>query len=340
MTGSTNQPNILLIHSDQHRHDCLGCNGHPLLSTPHLDRLASEGVNFRHAYTPAPICSPARASLATGLWPTQHRCINIPGTESFRPAEAGLPTIFDSLKQAGYRTGHVGKFHQELTGLPTDHGIDEFVSESDYVRWREEQGLAPRPRTNGWFGEPDPHISAEQSRLAWGAGHAVRMMEEAVAEDRPFFVRWDPSEPHLPCLPPPPFADMYPPEDIPPWPSFFDSLEGKPFVQRLQRQRWDIEGWEWSRWAPVVGRYLGEITLLDQQVGRLLDAGAAVEYGLLGRAPWCGGFAAVDLAYPYLMEVNLANPRGARRRRAGPRRRAGRAAGRRRAPPGRPARPA
>ena len=57
------KPNVPLIHTDQLRYDCLGLNGHPFVETPNLDRLASQGANFRHAYAPAPICSPTRDAV-------------------------------------------------------------------------------------------------------------------------------------------------------------------------------------------------------------------------------------------------------------------------------------
>ncbi len=263
------KPNILLIHSDQHRFDCLGCNGHPVLTTPNLDRLASEGVTFRNAFTPSPICSPARASLITGLWPTQHGCINIPGTESFRPIRDSITTIYPLLKDAGYWLGYVGKFHQETPQNPDAYGVDEFIPENAYSAWRSEKDLPPLQRVNGWFGECDP-VKPEESRLAWGADHAIRMMTRAASSNTPFLVRWDPSEPHLPCLPPEPYNSMYPPQSVPPWPSFPDSLEGKPYIQELQQLRWNIRGWTWDQWAPVVSRYLGVISQLDHELGRIL----------------------------------------------------------------------
>ncbi|MBS3762638.1 MAG: sulfatase-like hydrolase/transferase, partial [Planctomycetes bacterium] len=161
--------NILLVHSDQHRYDCVGCNGHPILETPNMDRLAADGVNFRHAFTPSPICSPARGSLITGLWPTQHGCINIPNTESYRPMHAGLPNVFELLSEAGYDIRYVGKYHQELQKSPTAYGVSEYVSQGKYRQWRQEQDLPLLERSNGWFGEVDPHIKPNQSRLAWGA---------------------------------------------------------------------------------------------------------------------------------------------------------------------------
>lgn len=269
-TASTSRPNILLIHSDQHRWDCLGCHGHPLLRTPNLDRLAEQGVDFQQAYTPAPVCTPARASLLTGQWPTQHGSQGIPGTEIYRPVSDDLPLYWHHLAEAGYRQAHVGKWHGESPHAP-DHYIDDYVPEEDYATWRASQGIPPQERRNEWFGEIDPHIAPEQHRIAWGARHAAALMERYVAEDRPWMVRWDPSEPHLPNLIPPALADLYPPQQIEPWPSFGDTLENKPFIQAQQRRSWGLTEWTWERdWAPMVSRYLAEITLLDEHVGRLL----------------------------------------------------------------------
>lgn len=66
------QPNILFLTADQMRHDTLGCNGNPVISTPNYDRLAASGVNFSNSFSTNPICVPARASIATGCYP--HRC--------------------------------------------------------------------------------------------------------------------------------------------------------------------------------------------------------------------------------------------------------------------------
>jgi arylsulfatase A-like enzyme len=263
-------PNILLIHSDQHRFDSLGINRHPLVQTPNLDRLGHEGVNFTHAFTPTPICSPARASLLTGMWPTSHGCVSIPGSETYRPSHAGLPVFTDLLCQAGYRLGHVGRFHNETKQNPTHHGVHDFVPEWEYDKWRKNAGLPPIPKLNGWFGETDTGIRVEDSRLAWGANQVIEKMDQSRKEGKNFFVRWDTIEPHLPCVPPEPYASMYPPGKIPPWPSFGDLLKGKPYIQAQQKRTWGVADWGWDQWAPVVSRYLGVISLLDEQIGRLL----------------------------------------------------------------------
>ncbi|MEZ4679452.1 MAG: sulfatase-like hydrolase/transferase [Caldilineaceae bacterium] len=98
----------------------------------------------------------------------------------------------------------------------------------------------------------------------------IQLLQHAAQQEQPFFLRWDPSEPHLPNVVPEPYASMYPPAMIPPWPNFVDELAGKPYIHRQQRRTWGIDDWTWAEWAPIVGRYLGEITLLDSQIGRVL----------------------------------------------------------------------
>ena len=310
---SKSRPNILLIHSDQHRFDCVGANqpfvrggaAGPgrLVKTPHLDRLAAEGTNFTAAYTPIPLCTPARASLLTGTWPSQHGSWVIPNTLGYRPADAALPNLYRLLSDAGYRVTHVAKYHQELAGTPLDHGAAAFHPEEDYDEWRAAKGLPPRPMTNGFWGEGDP-IDADDGRIAWGADHAITEMRTAVDEGKPFFVRWDPSEPHLPNIVPEPWASMVDPKDVPPWPSFPDDLENKPIMQRKSRQRWGCDGWTWENWQPIVARYLGEIMLLDHHIGRVLaaldNAGLADDTLVIystDHGDFCGGHGMVDKHY-------------------------------------------
>lgn len=265
------RPNILLIQADQHRFDCVGANGYPFLQTPHLDRLASEGVNFTHAFCPSPVCTPARNSLLFGCWPTQHGAITNAGTEAPQPPRQGLTPWSALLAEVGYQTGCVGKWGVDPQNGPTHYGFHDYVPEGEYAAWRAAQGLPPRRPTNGYFGETDTAISPDQSRLAWGASRAMELLTRYAQADAPFFLRWDPSEPHLPNVVPEPYASLYPADSIPPWPGFDDLLIGKPYAQAQQRRTWRVDGWTWSDWAPLVGRYLGEITLLDAQVGRLLS---------------------------------------------------------------------
>jgi arylsulfatase A-like enzyme len=198
---------------------------------------------------------------------------------------------------------------------PLTFGAEDYIPESDYKAWRAAQGLEPKPHTNAFFGETDPYVTPDQTSLAWGADQTIGLLQKAASGDRPFFLRWDPSEPHLPNIVPEPYASLYPPAAIPPWPSYPDPLTNKPYIQRKQRQTWGIEHWTWEDWAPVVGRYLGEITLLDHQLGRILS-----ELDRLGLADntlviytadhgdLCGGHGLIDkhfVMYDELVRVPL-----------------------------------
>jgi arylsulfatase A-like enzyme len=280
-----------------------------------LDRLAQEGVLYTHAYTPIPVCTPARASLLTGTWPSRHGFIANADTEIHPPASLTLPTLYQALRQAGYYVGHVGKWHVHRTMLPTTFGADDYIPESGYSSWRTAQGLPPKPHENGFFGEVDPHITPDQTSLAWGADQTIALLQKAAADARPFFLRWDPGEPHLPNILPEPYASLYPPGMIPPWPSFADPLENKPYIQHKQRKTWGIDHWTWENWAPIVARYLGEITLIDHQLGRILDAldrlGLAANTLVIYTADHgdlCGGHGLIDkhfVMYEELVRVPL-----------------------------------
>lgn len=102
----TQAPNILYILSDQHAAHVMGCAGDPVVRTPNLDRLAAEGVRFSNAYTPSPICLPARMSLLTGRYPHRQNC----WTNSDSLA-SDIPTFAHAQGAAGYRPTLIGRMH-------------------------------------------------------------------------------------------------------------------------------------------------------------------------------------------------------------------------------------
>ena len=102
------RPNILIVYPDQLRYDAMGCSGNPVIKTPHIDRLASEGVQFDEAYNSYPLCCPFRASVLTGKYAQGHGMI-----QNHFPLRGGQTFLADILKDAGYRTGYVGKWHLE-----------------------------------------------------------------------------------------------------------------------------------------------------------------------------------------------------------------------------------
>ena len=122
---SSNQPNIVLVMADDLAWMDLACQGNPLVETPFLDSFAAQGIRFTNAYAAAPVCSPTRAALITGLAPARLRITNhIPDRAQFTPPNAShtgadmfnylapsYTTIAERLKRAGYKTGFFGKWH-------------------------------------------------------------------------------------------------------------------------------------------------------------------------------------------------------------------------------------
>ncbi len=138
-----------------------------------------------------------------------------------------LPTFSQVLKAGGYWLGYVGKWEVGTPARPEHFGFDVYVPDKEYLAWRRAEGLPPLPAANGWFGEVDPGITPAQSALGWGADHVIRLLQEAAGQEQPFFLRWDPREPHLPNVLPEPYASLVDPATIPPWPSFPDPLDGQ-----------------------------------------------------------------------------------------------------------------
>ena len=102
------RPNILWICTDQQRSDSLGCYGNPIARTPNIDSIAETGTRFTRHITPMQICSPSRATMFTGLYPRNHELIT-----NGRALDTSLPTLTQTLSDAGYRTHSVGKQHLE-----------------------------------------------------------------------------------------------------------------------------------------------------------------------------------------------------------------------------------
>jgi arylsulfatase A-like enzyme len=265
-----NTPNLLVIMVDQLRLDCLGASSRYSVRTPNLDRLAEEGVWFENAFTPIPLCCPARQAFLNGrrpeafggLWNFE---ISLP-VAALDPEQFAWPR---ELQKAGYRTAYVGKWHVHPSCDPTHYGYDAYCAEEDYHRFAKER--YPEVRyTQGFFGEPDP-IPLEHSRTHWLAGQAQAFMREMDGSGQPWHLRFDLSEPHLPCRPAGRFAEMYKPEDMQPWDGFAETFDNKPYIQRQQLLNWRVEDYTWEDWAPIVARYFGVISQMDEAIGLVLE---------------------------------------------------------------------
>ncbi len=103
---SESRPNVVVLLTDQQRWDCAGLHGNPLELMPNFDRLAQAGTHLRHSFTCQPVCAPARAALQTGRYPTQ-----VGTFRNDRPFPADTRTLAHHFRDAGYRTGYIGKWH-------------------------------------------------------------------------------------------------------------------------------------------------------------------------------------------------------------------------------------
>ncbi len=267
-------PNIVLFMTDQLRRDALGCYGNEICRTPNLDRLASEGIQFKQAYTVSPVCSPSRTSLMTGLYPHNHGVmINTHIAPAWcRGLSIDVPTFSERLKRAGYVLDYAGKWHVHQDIGPEEFGFDRHKQRRG--AWGFVPGTESKiefPRSEFPVAGTNPH-SYEEGRTWQVTNLGLEMLRERAQGDQPFFLRIDDIAPHFPNLVPEPYASMYEPESIPPWPNFDETFEGKPAAHLRKHREWNLEHKDWSWWRQVVAKYYGDVTLIDDCVGRVLDA--------------------------------------------------------------------
>ena len=127
LRGMTRKPNLLFIFTDQQRADTLGCYGNSLVQTPNLDGLAETSILFENAYVTQPVCTPARSSIMTGLYPHANGC-----TSNNIPLKPETPTIAEMVPSE-YVRGYNGKWHLGDEVIP-QHGFEHWLSVDDKYR--------------------------------------------------------------------------------------------------------------------------------------------------------------------------------------------------------------
>jgi arylsulfatase A-like enzyme len=169
--GSTlhRKPNFLMLVADQHRADCLGCAGQFPVKTPHLDRLAERGVRFENAFTPLPVCAPARQAMLCGENPDSYGAF---WNFGFFAAASLSPKGYwpEALANSGYQTAFLGKWSASEDFGPTDFGYQTFVSMQDYEAFCREK--YPNRKRPNWFGDTS-ELPLEHSKTHFLAGHAA-----------------------------------------------------------------------------------------------------------------------------------------------------------------------
>jgi len=272
-----NNPNVLLIMTDQQRPDTLGHLSTTPCRTPNIDSLAAEGVSFQNAYTPCPLCLPSRASLFTGKYPSQNDML------SNQTGYLQTCEMLDHFRNNGYQINYAGKWHMgegNIADFTDRHAGD---STAIYSQWCLDQGLI-----DGWmFNDPacrmtrTPSMSipkvhrqdlpVDKTNEAFVTDFAIDMIKTRV-KDKPFFQICAFNGPHPPFMIPEPYFSMYDPADVPTLANFGPQKGEHPaHSESYYRDLFNDHGEDFDAWRTSYAVYWGFVTMIDDFVGKLID---------------------------------------------------------------------
>lgn len=263
-------PNVLIISIDD-LNDWTGClTGHPQAKTPNIDRLAQRGTLFRNAHCQAPICTPSRASLVTGLFPSTTGLYFLQPKLEASEIATRRPHLLQQFAQAGYHTMGAGKFV---------HGGNDGKHYQEYGG-----GM-------GGFGPvPDQKLTELEGLKLWDWGpfpqNESRMPDRQIADwvserlqqkhDRPFVLVAGFWRPHVPMYAPPKWFELFPPDQVQLPKVQANDRDDLPEYAKLltvghpaPRHEWFVEH---RAWKDAVRAYLASVAFVDHCVGRVLNA--------------------------------------------------------------------
>ena len=289
------KPNIIFILTDNIQYDDFGFMNHPFIQTPGLDKLAGEGVVFENAFNTTSLCSPSRASILTGAYAHNHGVKN-----NHTPWTGQKPTFMEHLKNAGYDTAFVGKWHMPGEGLPDMPYLDLFVS----YTYREGQGsYVDCPLiVNGKETQGRKRYLTEEL-----TDRAISFIEERKNADgsrTPFCLYLSHRAAHPPFVPPEDIRGMYAdkkvelPREVDSW---FSKTNGNVF-----------QGVMMGSYEEQYRKYCEVITAMDRQVQRFmnridelgLDKNTIVIYAADNGMMW-GEHRRHGIKYPYEEAIRL-----------------------------------
>lgn len=215
MENPVTRRNVVVIMSDEHSPMYMGCAGHPFVKTPHLDALARRGAIYTDAYTPSPICVPARAAFATGMRVHQTRHWDNATPYSGTPQSWG-----HVLQRHGHRVESIGKLHYrnetDPVGFDKEHLPMHVVGGHGMVWGSIRDPILPIGEGKRMLGEnigPGESPYTEYDRAVTQT--AVGWLEHAAADDRPFVLYIGLVAPHFPLTAPQEFFDLYKDVEVP-----------------------------------------------------------------------------------------------------------------------------
>ncbi len=284
------KPHVLFINTDQLRPDFLGCYGFPADTSPCIDRLAAEGVRLNGCYTQSPICVPARYSLTTGQYPTNHGA----HTNNHAPYPT-CPSLVEGFNGAGYHTAVIGKLHHN----PPDSafGFREVLLHDGTFRDRRPLSIYSKFLIEHGLNEDDMGYPADidatdekrrlRDRIHWGpCPFEDRFCESTflsdtaldyVAQydrDEPLFLYLSYLAPHSPYCPPKPYDEMFDPADMPAPPRESpEQMERKhSSTGEMSRRNYGEGSIPEGTMREIRTQYAGLLRHLDTHVGRAIDA--------------------------------------------------------------------
>lgn len=241
------QPNVLWLFTDQHRAQSMSCAGDPNIETPHLDRLAAEGIRFEQAYSNSPICSPSRACIYTGLYASSHGAFAL-----HVPVKPGLTMIQQVFKDLGYRTSHYGKWHMSGGAAPS-HFVSPYFRPGwdDWKGWENSNEPFATEYSEGGF--PLPLLTLKGYQTDALTDLTLDFIKDQTS-DKPWFHVVSIEPPHGPNTPPEAYSEPFKDhtftyrDNVPE--GFFDDPKNK---------------------KDLIG-YYGQIKNVDHNIGRILAA--------------------------------------------------------------------
>lgn len=237
------RPNILFLLPDQLRAQALGCMGDPNVKSPNIDLLAAEGLLMRNTIANTPVCCPARAIMLTGRYAHSNGMV----ANDLRLRESEV-TIAEVLKDAGYRTGFIGKWH--LDGGPRLPGFVPPGPRRQGFEWWAANECSHAHFATHYFRDSDRPIPINKFEAEGWADLAIEFLRGSKSDPRPFFLTVQMGPPHDPYKAPPEYSRRYDPKKLILRPNY------KPGPRVPDRAQ--------------LAEYYAMITAVDDQVGRIL----------------------------------------------------------------------
>jgi N-acetylglucosamine-6-sulfatase len=278
LSAEDKRPNIVVILCDDHRYDAMGFMGHPFIETPHMDRLAAEGVHFENAFVTTSLCSPSRASILTGMYAHRHGVI-----DNYNPVSEELVFFPQLLQQSGYETAFIGKWHMGGNIDEPQRGFDHWLSfKGQGVYWTDpskssvKSRYVPQASRDGYNVNGKERIDQEGYITDELSQFTLDWLGERES-DKPFFLYVSHKAAHADFIPAERHAYRYKDQKLPiqkDWKGNKAIEEGKPIW--VQNQRNSRHGVEYAYYSHLdmeqyYQRYCETLLAVDDSVGELLN---------------------------------------------------------------------